>query len=75
MSCVTTAAESLIDKFDGRGLREHPEVDSGPKPIRAVVTDAAGQMDEASVDFYVILYFAAGCHIMRRGESDRAMAF
>ena len=51
-----------------RFYREDPEIDSGLKTIRAVVTDADGAIDEAAVEVYVILVDPV---VMTRGETYR----
>ncbi len=77
VSCATTTLDRVWDYADddGRGFAADPEVDSGPKTVRAVVTDANGQTAEASVEIYVILDFEAGFHVMRRGQTYRVFGF
>ncbi len=76
---VSCAAPSVGTYFEAvsrqegmtRLYREDPEVDSGVKTIRAVVTDANGRTAEASVDVYVILDLGSTGDILRRGQTYR----
>ena len=54
-----------------RHHREKPDVDSGPKTVRATVTDAAGATAEASVVVYVILSVQGRGVPMGGGETYR----
>ena len=77
VTCATTTLERVWERPEegGRGFVSNPEVDSGPKTIRAVVTDATGQTAEASVTIYVILDVPDSDHVMRRGETYRVHGF
>ena len=57
----------------GRLYDVDPEVDSGWKTVRAVVTDANGDTAEATARFYVILNLGGGTtgEILKRGETYR----
>ena len=54
--------------FGERLYAVNPQVDSGWKTVRAVVTDANGNTTEATVDFYVI---RTDAEILRRGQTYR----
>ena len=54
-----------------RRYRTEPEVDSGLKTIRAVVTDGSGATAEASVEVYVILELGGSGSILKRGKTYR----
>ena len=54
-----------------RRYRTEPEVDSGLKAIRAVVTDGSGATAEASVEVYVILELGGSGSILERGKTYR----
>ena len=54
-----------------RRYRTEPEVDSGLKTIRAVVTDGSGATAEASVEVYVILELGGSGSILERGKTYR----
>ena len=54
-----------------RRYRTEPEVDSGLKTIRAVVTDGSGATAEASIAVYVILSVGGSGDILRSGETYR----
>ena len=54
-----------------RRYRTEPEVDSGLKTIRAVVTDGSGATAEASIAVYVILSVASSGDILQGGETYR----
>ena len=60
----------VVSRQEGmtRLYREDPEVDSGVKTIRGVVTDANGRTAEASVELYVLLTNPA---VLTRGETYR----
>ena len=53
--CANTTVATFIDEVGNRGFRADPMIDSGPKTVRAVVTDADGRTAETSIDVYVIL--------------------
>ena len=55
----------------GRLYDVDPQVDSGRKTVRAVVTDGNGDTAEATVEFYVILNLGGGTtgEILKRGET------
>ncbi|MDE2744979.1 MAG: hypothetical protein OXI41_03180 [Chloroflexota bacterium] len=54
-SCAVTSAEVFYTEYDERRYRSDPRIDSGPKAIRATVTDSTGATAVASHDIYVIL--------------------
>ena len=54
-----------------RHHREKPDVDSGPKTVRATVTDAAGATAEASVEVYVILELGSTGDLLEGGKTYR----
>ena len=54
-----------------RRYRTEPEVDSGLKTIRAVVTDGSGATAEASIAVYVILSVGGSGDILQSGETYR----
>lgn len=74
VSCATTTVESFFFLLDldtnaeTRAYRADPQVDSGWKTVRAVVTDANGDTAEATIDFYVI---RTDAEILRRGQTYR----
>ena len=85
VSCGRTQDEAVFvdeDDFGGvllvdgepRVWRHHlkkPDVDSGPKTVRATVTDAAGATAEASAEVYVILSVLGRGVLMTGGETYR----
>ena len=85
VSCGRTLDEAVFvdeDDFGGvllidgepRVWRHHlkkPDVDSGPKTVRATVTDAAGATAEASVDVYVILELGSTGDLLEGGKTYR----
>ena len=85
VSCGRTQDEAVFvdeDDFGGvllvdgepRVWRHHlkkPDVDSGPKTVRATVTDAAGATAEASVDVYVILELGGTGDLLESGKTYR----
>lgn len=73
VTCATTALERVWERPEegGRGFVSNPEVDSGPKTIRAVVTDATGQTAEASVEIYVILELGGSKDVIKAGRTYR----
>ena len=85
VSCGRTLDEAVFvdeDDFGGvllidgepRVWRHHlkmPDVDSGPKTVRATVTDAVGATAEASVKVYVILSVLGRGVPMKGGETYR----
>ena len=56
-----------------RRYRTEPEVDSGLKTIRAVVTDGSGATAEASIAVYVILAVGSSGDILQGGETYRVL--
>ena len=56
-----------------RRYRTEPEVDSGLKTIRAVVTDGSGATAEASIAVYVILAVGGSGDILQSGETYRVL--
>lgn len=54
-----------------RLYRANPDVDSGSKTIRGVVTDANGSTAEASVQVYVILAVDDDGEVLKRGRTYR----
>ncbi len=85
VSCGHTLDEAVFvdeDDFGGvmlidgepRVWRHHlkkPDVDSGPKTVRATVTDAAGATAEASVGVYVILELGSTGDLLQGGKTYR----
>ena len=85
VSCGRTLDEAVFvdeDDFGGvllidgepRVWRHHlkkPDVDSGPKTVRATVTDAAGATAEASVEVYVILELGSTGDLLESGKTYR----
>ena len=72
VSCALEFGETFIhDNEQRRNYRTQPEVDSGLKTIRAVATDSAGAMADASVDVYVILKLPGSDSILKRGKTYR----
>ena len=85
VSCGRTLDEAVFvdeDDFGGvmlidgepRVWRHHlkmPDVDSGPKTVRATVTDAAGATAEASVGVYVILELGSTGDRLEGGKTYR----
>ena len=85
VSCGRTLDEAVFvdeDDFGGvmlidgepRVWRHHlkmPDVDSGPKTVRATVTDAAGATAEASVNVYVILELGSTGDLLEGGKTYR----
>ena len=85
VSCGRTQDEAVFvdeDDFGGvllidgepRVWRHHlkkPDVDSGPKTVRATVTDAAGATAEVSVEVYVILELGSGGDRLEGGKTYR----
>lgn len=85
VSCGRTQDEAVFvdeDDFGGvllidgepRVWRHHlkkPDVDSGPKTVRATVTDAAGATAEASVEVYVILELGSTGDLLEGGKTYR----
>ena len=70
VSCAVTSAEVFYTSYNERRFRGDPEIDSGPKTIRATVTDANGVTGEASVHIYAILVIGGG--VYERGGEDVA---
>ena len=68
--CADTTVESFIDG-PTFAFRADPQVDSGWKTVRAVVTDADGDTAEATVDVYVILDTGSPDVLLRRGRTYR----
>ena len=73
MSCaLRSSGESFfphpLDE-EHRRYRTEPEVDSGLKTIRAVVTDGSGATAEASIAVYVILSVGGSASILQSGET------
>ena len=85
VSCGRTQDEAVFvdeDDFGGvllidgeprvwRHHREKPDVDSGPKTVRATVIDAAGATAEASVEVYVILELGSTGDLLEGGKTYR----
>ena len=67
--CAETTVATFIDDIGNRGFRADPMIDSGWKTVHAVVTDAAGRIDEASIDVYVILSTGDHEHLLRGGAT------
>lgn len=72
VSCAPKPGEVLYDDYEEkRRYREDPMIDSGPKTIRAVVTDAAGATATASIGIYVILQASDSDTPLTAGETYR----
>ena len=76
VSCAITTLDTYFEVVSRqvgvtRLYREDPQVDSGWKTIRAVVTDANGQIAEASAKVHLILSTGDGGDILRRGQTYR----
>lgn len=72
VSCAPKPGEVLYDDYEEkRRYREDPMIDSGPKTIRAVVTDAAGATATASIGIYVILQAQDSDTPLTAGETYR----
>ena len=72
VGCADASVGTSFD-YGHRLYAVDPEVDSGWKTVRAVVTDANGDTAEATVQFYVILNLGGGTtgDILKRGETYR----
>ncbi|MDE2745691.1 MAG: hypothetical protein OXI41_06860 [Chloroflexota bacterium] len=75
VGCADASGGTWFDPYVGRVYAVDPQVDSGWKTVRAVVTDANGDTAEATVDFYVILQLGSTGDILRRGETYRVRGF
>lgn len=72
VSCAPKPGEVLYDDYEEkRRYREDPMIDSGPKTIRAVVTDAAGATATATIGIYVILQALDSGTPLTSGETYR----
>ena len=77
VSCAITTVEAFMFSVESRpnnlqrAYRADPQVDSGWKTVRAVVTDADGDTAEATVDVYVILDTGSPDVLLRRGRTYR----
>ena len=74
VSCALRLGEVTYTKRTGRSFRRYRGevlVDSGPKTIRAVVTDSDGNTAEAMVELYVILSADSSGHLLRAGQTYR----
>ncbi len=64
VSCAPNPGKVTYNDYDQhRWYQANPEIDSGPKTIRATVTDAKGVTAEASVGIYVILNVTADLYL------------
>ncbi len=72
VSCAVTSAEVFYTPNNERRFRGDPEIDSGPKTIRATVTDASGVTADASVSIYVILSVVGDAYA---GPNGTAISF
>ena len=63
VSCAAPSAEVFYTSYNERRFRGDPQIDSGAKTIRVVVTDANGTTVEASLSTYVILNVAADLYV------------
>ena len=72
VGCADASVGTSFD-YGHRLYAVDPEVDSGWKTVRAVVTDANGDTAEATAEFYVILNLGGGTtgDILKRGETYR----
>ena len=68
VGCADASVGTSFWPEEGRLYDVDPEVDSGWKTVRAVVTDANGDTAEATVDFYVI---RTDADLLRRGQTYR----
>lgn len=72
--CAQKTVESFIDRDAGvystdlRALRADPEIDSGMKTLKVMVTDARGDTAHATTEVYVIL---RDPHTLTRGQTYR----
>ena len=72
--CAPQTVESFVDRDTGaysspeRALRAAPEIDSGVKTLKVMVTDARGDTAQATTEVYVIL---RDPHILTRGQTYR----
>ena len=71
VNCALRPGETFIHDGMGRGYRTEPEVDSGLKTIRAVVTDGSGATAEASISVYVVLAVGSSGDILQSGQTYR----
>lgn len=72
VSCALNTGEVYYNDYEEeRRYRQDPEVGSGWKTIRAVVTDAAGATTAASIDIYVILQASDSDTPLTAGETYR----
>lgn len=72
VSCAPNPGEVFYDDYEEqRRYREDPMIDSGPKTIRTVVTDATGATVSVSVDIYVILQASDSGTPLTAGETYR----
>lgn len=70
VSCAPNPGEVFYKDYDQeRRYRADPQIDSGPKTIRATVTDATGATAEASVVIYVILRVEYSPFILGSGKT------
>jgi len=68
VSCAPVPGDVFYNDYDQeRWYRADPEVDSGPKTIRASVTDANGSVAQASIEVYIVLQLE-GSGETRTGE-------
>ena len=68
VSCAPNPGIVSYEDYDQhRWYHANPEIDSGPKTIRATVTDATGATAVASHDIYVILNVEGDVHLDSNG--------
>ena len=78
VGCADTTVGRRWGEYSHQRARYYeadPQVDSGWKTVRAVVTDANGNEAEATARFYVLLDLGGGTtgEIMKRGETYRIL--
>ncbi|MCY4620106.1 MAG: hypothetical protein OXD50_16360 [Chloroflexi bacterium] len=74
VSCADASVERRWGTYDQKPERYFavdPQVDSGWKTVRAVVTDANGQTAEATAKVYVLLSTGDWRHVFKGGETYR----
>lgn len=71
VGCADASVGTSFWPDEGRMYAVDPQVDSGWKTVRAVVTDANGTTAEAMVQFYVLYSVTNPDRLLRRGETYR----
>lgn len=76
VSCAPNPGAVSYEDYDQhRWYHANPEIDSGPKTIRATVTDSTGATAVASHDIYVVLSVSGGGTQLQAGETYRILGF